>query len=1395
MLKKILHIFYPALFIFGSAFQLYAQNIPANFSNIGVSDGMTSNWVTSLHRDSEGLMWIGTSRGLNRFDGYQITNFEANAEDSASLSNNFISVVAEDSESNLWVGTTFGLNIKNLHSRSFKRVSLFDYNAFGCNDVNNIESIFAAKNGDMYIGTHEGFFVYRKGNFEHHLIDSSLFSADVNNVISFAEDRTGKMWIGTFTTELIEYNPASGNYKSIPLPQLYKGKYVRGLHRLFIDSNNLLWIGGQAGMYVYDLVNDQWHSELNEKLFKQIGSKVISGIQEDENGIVWIATDGAGLYLYDKGEDSIQNILFKTGDTKNISTNGLHSLYIDNDNIVWVGTYKKGLDYYKQSSKKFRLIQNDPDNKNSLNLNDINCCIERSNGDIWIGTNGAGINVLDRKTGKFQFITVENTGINGLTSNVVVSLFEDHTKNMWIGTYYGGLNKYNPKTGEFTIYKHSVSDSTSISDDRIWYVTEDSNQNIWIGTLGGGLNLYDPGNDSFVRYDSENSNLSGNYVNHIASDHQKRLWISTSDGLSIYNPFEKNIDVYFNSFSDKIPINFGPVISSFEDSRGWHWLCSEQGLIKFDPESNHYLLLNQFKNLLPKSVKRILEDDQGNLWVSSSAGISRISFSNVINDSTFTTEIMNFDETDGLQGREFSEHASLKTNDGELIFAGVNGINIFKPNEIKPDLSTPKLVFTNLKIFNNPVSPGEVFDNRVILPSPVDAVDEIVLKYSENLFTIEFAALTYIHPEKNKYRYQLEGFNENWFETDGTANFATFTNLNNGDYILRVKGSNEDGTWNEEGISLNIKVLPPFWKTWYALLGYAVLFLLLLLGLRFMILNRERLKVELEMEREEAKRIHELDLMKLKFFTNISHEFRTPLSLILSPVEKLLPKFKNLPEEKYLEHIYQNAKKLMALINQLLDFRKMENQGLAFNPSWGNIVEFISSVVASFNDLSENKNIELRLVTNLREFNMMFDKEKLEKILYNLLSNAFKYTHVSGLVIVQLELEEIQNDMPAQTGANLIIKVKDNGIGIHPDNIGKIFNRFYQAENQDNFGSQGSGIGLALTKEYVTLHDGIIKVDSAQGIGTSFTVKLPIKNDGNISNHIFYGKTEEIKFSVNQKEPVLRREKIISEQNPVILIVEDNLDLRKYLKENLSDEYEIVEAENGKHALAQLNIKLPDIILSDIMMPVMDGIEFCKRVKSDKITSHIPFIFLTAKTSEQQKLEGLKSGADDYILKPFNLDILKAKIENLVQLKQNIRKVFNTKVEIEPKDISITSLDEKFMKKAFDIMEEQMGNPEFTVAEFSKEMAISRMQLYNKIVALTGSTPLEFIRILRLKRAARLLTRGQLNVSEVAYKTGFNDPKYFSVQFKKEFSISPSKYGKNSAGFSSQNFHTKDNLS
>jgi signal transduction histidine kinase/DNA-binding response OmpR family regulator len=631
--------------------------------------------------------------------------------------------------------------------------------------------------------------------------------------------------------------------------------------------------------------------------------------------------------------------------------------------------------------------------------------------------------------------------------------------------------------------------------------------------------------------------------------------------------------------------------------------------------------------------------------------------------------------------------------------------------------------------------------------------------------------------------------------TEGKKNFANFSNLNQGTYMFRLRGTNSNRIWNSGEIVLRINIMPPIWKSWFAYLFYILLGSAILVFLRVFTLNRERTRMRVEQERIEAQHTHEIDSLKLKFFTNISHEFRTPLTLILSPVENLLHTWKGKPEEKNLRMIRQNARRLLLMVNQLLDFRKLEMQGFRYSPSHGDIIAFLREVVDSFADLSEQKHIKLSFVSEINTLETNFDMDKLEKIIFNLISNAFKFVHENGKVSVHVKLVPAGNETEDEKVA---IDVEDNGIGIPSAKLQDLFTRSYNIETP-GLSEQGNGIGLSLVNEFVRLHDGNITVKSEPGKGSIFTVSIPIREIKPLSeaeNEISEDKKEieqqpESDSSCDDlKDSGLKRtdsaksidyvNKAAQENGkPVILIAEDNDDLRFYLKENLSNKYQIIEAADGSDALKKIRKRVPDLIISDIMMPGLNGIELCRKVKNDKLLSHIPFILLTARYTEEQQIEGIEAGADDYITKPFNFQILVSKIDNSVKVRKNIQQLFRNKLNIEPSSIEITSLDEQFLQKAISEVEKNIAVSDFTVEELSREMGMSRTLLYKKILALTGKSPVEFIRVLRLKRAALLLQKSQLNVSEIIFRVGFKDPKYFRKLFLKEFGVLPSKFSDN----------------
>jgi signal transduction histidine kinase/DNA-binding response OmpR family regulator len=818
------------------------------------------------------------------------------------------------------------------------------------------------------------------------------------------------------------------------------------------------------------------------------------------------------------------------------------------------------------------------------------------------------------------------------------------------------------------------------------------------------------------------------------------------------------------------------------DSRGLIWLATQEGLNIFDPESNSIYRYYIDDGLPDNSPLAILEDNDGLIWISTISGITNIRIGDRVESGRYKLEFASFNESDGLQGKEFNEGIAYKTTRGELIFGGPNGFNIFNPSDLTYNTKPPDILITGLQIFNRTIRTGQKVNGRIILSNAITETSEIVLKHFEDVVSIEFAALNYIHPEKNRYEYILEGFNREWMQAGANERKATYTNLDPGEYVFRVKGSNNDGIWNTNGKSLKIIVKPSIWKTKAAIISYFILLLTALILLRYMILLKERIRVQIDQERQEARRRHELDLLKIRFFTNVSHEFRTPLSLILAPLEKLLKKGGNGNEEERSQYklMYRNSRRLLNLVNQLLDFRRMEVQKISLRPAYGDIVIFINEIFQTFTDLAERKRITFTYTTSHNEFFTWFDHDKVEKIIFNLLSNAFKFTPEGEKIGIDLHIEPAkknlgQHEDPKSEQDRVKVKVCDTGIGIPAENINRIFDRFFQNDVPDSMINQGSGIGLSLTKEFVQLHNGTIEVESEPGKGSCFTVTL-------LLSAVALGTTQgqdDLSESITllPEEEEIDIKPVTNGKKALVLLIEDNDDFRFYLKDNLKGRYSIIEACDGKEGIAKAIGNLPDLIVSDIMMPEVDGIELCRQVKSNPNTSHIPIILLTARMSEQKKLKGFETGADDYITKPFSFEMLESRMNNLIEQRERIRNSFQQHFKIEPGEIGITSLDEKLIEKALKLVENNMSNSDFSVEKLSRELGMSRVHLYKKLTSLTGKTPIEFIRTMRLKRAAQLLGKSQLTVSEIAYEVGFNDPRYFSKYFKTEFGVLPSQYG------------------
>ncbi|MGV3588916.1 MAG: hybrid sensor histidine kinase/response regulator transcription factor [Adhaeribacter sp.] len=1362
---------------------VFAQTGDYKFTRLNSSQGLLHNQINCILQDSKGFMWFGTMSGLNRFDGYNFKAFRHDVRDSTSIRNNYISDLAEGPEQMLLVVTRWsGLNIYNPSTERFMSKPEKYLRKYGIPDA-AIQKIVKDRKGNFwFVHAREGIFKYdskSKKTIRLARDTSDSLSIHSNQISDLDEDIQGNIWlmhqdgvlekISSQTNKIIARNYfLNRNYG-----QTHDG------YGLFSDADGEPWIylKNEARGLFYFNVKAKTFTHIHEASEKvRLNANIVKGITQDNHQQIWIGTDHGGVNLLDKKTFTIKYLVHEPEDFRSLSQNSIYALYKDNIGTVWVGTYKEGVNYYHENVIRFKLFQHLATNTASLPFNDINRVVEDAKGNLWLGTNGGGLIYFDRATNQFKQYRHDPKDPNSLSNNIIVSLHLDQDQKLWVGTYFGGLNSFDGQ--QFTRYRNNPANPNSLADDRVWEIFEDSKRNLWVGTLGGGLDLFDRKTNTFRHHrQGQPNSVHSDYISSIIEDREGDLWIATAYGVDQYNPATGTFTHFVNNNNNPTGLSNNNVNSIIEDSRGLIWIPTHEGLNLYDKKRNIFRSFRQENGLLDNTVLSIVEDNQHNLWLSTPNGLSNLIVGKKPNGE-YNFSFKNYDQQDGLQGKAFNNNAVCKTRRGELVFAGVQGFNIFQPERITLNKNIPALVFTDLEIFNRSLQVGDTLAGRVVLDKAITEKKEITLKHHENMFSVAFAALGYLQPDKNQFVYLLEGFNDKWLAADSKLRKVTFTNLDPGTYVLRVKAANNDGLWNEEGIQLKITILPPFWQTKPAIAAYVCLALLLLWLARHIMLERERLKFRIVQERQEAKRRHELDVMKIKFFTNVSHEFRTPLTLILTPLEKIIKNTTDEGQKNHLLLIHRNARRLLNLVNQLLDFRRMEVQEIHLQPSKGDIVHFIKETALSFSDLSEKKNIRFNLVSEVEQLETMFDPDKLEKILFNLLSNAFKFTPEGGEISLALNLAAAsrKNGKSAQ---HIIIKVKDTGIGIAPENHEKIFRQFFQSDIPGSMVNQGSGIGLAITKKFVRLHGGNISVQSTPSEGSCFTVILPV-TDTFTAKPAAKPVVKEIQAPVampavnNSSDEVLAGNK--NGKKPVVLLIEDNEDFRFYLKDNLQAYYTIKEAADGKQGWQQVLACNPDLVVSDIMMPEMDGITLSRKIKKDPRTANTPVILLTANASEEQQITGYQTGANDYIVKPFNFEILLSRIRNLVNQHANYRDALQPKIEVKPQEVQVTSLDDKLIRKAIAYTEKNIANPDFSVEDLSREMGMSRVYLYKKLLALTGKAPLEFIRTVRLKRAAQLLTESQLTVAEVAYEVGFNNPKYFTKYFKTEFNCLPSVY-------------------
>lgn len=1167
-----------------------------------------------------------------------------------------------------------------------------------------------------------------------------------NTINAITEDKYGFIWIVT-----LEGLCRFDGYKIVTY---YSDNSPNSLPdqrpvRLFCDSNGDIWISFSASNQVckYNYITDdfsyydwsQLNASLQHALSRQEGNKATRISNSDS--LSWKVEDNQLIQTNHKtGKEYIylDNSFVEGG----LADSHVLSVFLDSKEMLWVGTDNSGVYYADVNKKFFRHYTYEP------NYSVRAICMDNT-GQVWVGTRNNGIIRMDRNHSScMSFHYCSENGKQSEESKKVRKIYRDSRGDIWIGTR-NGLFHYNSKTTEISHF--TTTTQPSIPHNWVYAINEDKKGMLWIGTWEG-IACIDNERKSITSYPLENLNS----VRSIANDKNDGLWIASERGL-FYVQYKTEAGVatnlktthYKHDKNDVHSINNDLLYAVDVDEDGHVWIGSAKGVCMYDINAQKIIRFPMEDYISDVGIRGVL-CYKDNVWISYGKGITRL------NRKNFSTR--HYDRFDGLQQNEFSEDAYYKNPaTGELFFGGNNGFNSFFPDSIIDNKYPPHVVATGLKIRNKPVQVGQ----------------EIKLTHLNKDFELEFSALHYSNPHKNRYAYKLEKFDEEWIPVNSLRRSAIYSGLPAGDYILKVKASNCDGLWSEQPLEIKITVLPPWWFSGIAYTMYILLFLTISILIIKSIISRKNLKHSIQIEKIKAENIEEMSRIKSSFFTNISHELRTPVTLIIDPLRKLIEETGEKEEvQKTYNLMYRNAVRLLNLINQLLDFRKLETSKQTLHPSSNNIISFLRKTLNMFEFAAWQKNITLKLSVAEKERMLVFDENVLDKILVNLLSNAIKYSPDNTAVTVELsDIEE---------GTWFTIRVIDEGIGIAPDMQEKIFDSFYRIEDNRDI---GSGIGLALVKELVHLHKGYITVDSNPSKGSCFTVKLPLNLQPVTLplNNDFEKDMIMLPFSPENED----REENAGQINgktvdlPLLLIVEDNDDIRNYIKESLSGEYNVITSSNGQEGWEKALEVIPDLIVSDIMMPVLSGIELCERLKTDERTSHIPVILLTARQSDESRIEGYETGADDYISKPFNSVLLKVRIKNLIDSRLKLRMLFSNTTLVELKKISVNSVDEKFINRAVDLTNLHMADTDFTPDIFAREMGVSRAQLFRKIKAMTNQTVHEFVTTIRLNKAAELLLTSNSSIGEIGMKCGFSEPSHFTRSFMKKFGITPSNYIKN----------------
>jgi ligand-binding sensor domain-containing protein/signal transduction histidine kinase/DNA-binding NarL/FixJ family response regulator len=1326
-------------------------------------DGLSYASVTSISQDNKGFIWLATGDGINRFDGLNFNVFKHEAENKFSLPGNYVQTIFKDSKGGFWVSSRKGLFSFDAKSERFTNHPLLK-----SPNKADVSHIFENKQHNFWVSSssHGFFYLDRHHGKVSNYSMKNLSGLTSNSILKIHEDVHGMLWVGTKDAGVCVFKVSNGQIKE----KLNFGPLLSTTNRInaiFQDRKENIWMATSGGLWLYERSQNKVYNFQGDQF--GLRTNVFLSIVQDSQQQLFLGLQDGGVFKVDlKSFDpnkpmSIQFEQLKNENGFSITPRSVPALFLDKEENLWVGTYGDGFFMLSRTPDKFKVFQKKLKNSDGENnVRYYGMCMDNE-GHLWLGTDGDGI-YKSTVSGEVLKHYRADGKVNSIKDNAILFAYKDRRNSLWFGTYSKGLFKYDKKKDGFINYQHQEGKQGTLGGNDVRVILEDNQQHIWIGTNGGGLSMFDQVTGQFTTYNDRNSNIGSNDVRSMQNDDKGNIWVGTyGGGLMYFKVSERKFYRFSTLIKSTVDLSNDIIFSLFLDRQKRLWIGTEgNGLVLYNTGNQSINKFSEKDGLANNTIYALQEEAPGKIWVSTNDGLSRIELQ--------SKKIYNYSGKDGLQGGQFNPASTMASNDGSFIcFGGTEGWNLFYPKHIKTSTTRPDVKITGLQLYGNGKNEG---DNR----KNISEANQIILDANQSVFSIQYIALNYAYPRASNYAYYLEGLDKEWNYV-GHQKSATYRYLPPGNYVFKVKATNQDGVWQQGFSSIRIQVLPPWYKTWWAYTFYLVI----AMGLAYLLFrykaNQNRLKYKLKIGEIEAQKEKELHENKLSFFTNISHEFRSPLTLIINPVKEILEDQNQEKDLSSLNIVYRNAKRLLSLVDQLLLFNKAETIFGELKITELKLYDLCEEVYLCFTYQASKKNITYEFNCLPNDLRIYGDWEKMEIALFNLIANAIRHTSAGGKVTLSLLEEEEQ----------VRIEVSDTGSGIDKSVGDKIFERFYKVQGKDNSGKGGFGIGLYLVKGFMESHHGTVSYHSELGVGTTFQLSLRKGRSHFKEDQIFEHQLESsaiLKELAGGEDQVKDLEPIetmdisadISSAQQTILIIDDNKQIRDYIRQIFEPKFQLLEAEDGATGLKMVKDYLPDVVISDVVMPNLNGVELCRLIKTDPSLNHIPVVLLTASTSSEIKLESIGHGADDFISKPFDKKLLVARIEGLLKNRNDLQTYFYNEITLKSANLKISTEYKEFLDRCIEIVERHITDPDFVIQTLADEIGMSRSNLYIKIKSISGQSANSFIRFIRLRKAAEIFVSTELTIQETLYHVGIKDARYFREQFVKLFKMNPSDY-------------------